>query len=333
MIISLESEQLQQLLKLTKSDVSIVAKDKIYLIAETEPKELTGNRVMITVEGNITKPGQTIISRTVLSNISKTGSLTINKNTIECGSRNIKFKDNSETLVPMNIGEKFLTIENKEFNKALDIDYAIAQDETRPILKSVFLDQNNFIALDGFRLALRKHEIISNLDGFEIVLPEELIKIYKKIKSKEDINIYIKDNFITLGIENIQISIRQIEGKYINYRSLLPKDHKLEVITDSKELLELLKSYKDIKLVTFDIKDNHVIVRAKNEEVEIEDKISADVKGEGFEIRFNIKYLIDCLKHYEDDVIFELSTAVSPMVVTNDEEKTDLLLPVRIMNK
>ncbi|MBE6089866.1 MAG: hypothetical protein E7206_17895 [Clostridium beijerinckii] len=329
MIINTTCEALQQLLKLTKSDVSVVAKDKIYLIAETEPKELSGNRVMIIADGEIVKPGQTIISRSVLNNMSKNGPITIDKNTIKCGTRIIKFKENFETLVPMDIGEKFLRIPNNEFEKALDIEYAVAQDETRPILKSVFIDQDNFVSLDGFRLAMRKHDIKTELNDFNIIIPSELINIYKKIKSKEDLNFYIKDNFITLEIEDIQISIRQIEGSYIRYNSLLPNEHKLEVITDSKELLELLKSYKDIKLVTFDIKDDHIAIRAKNEEMEIEDKISADVKGEGFEISFNIKYLIDSLKHYEDDVIFELNNAISPMVVTNDEEKIDLVLPVK----
>lgn len=334
MNIAMNCEPIQELLKLTKSDISVIAKDKIYLIAETEPKELIGNRVMITVDGEITTKGQTIISRTVLSNISKNGQLIIDKNTIKCGTRSIKFKDNFETLVPMEIGERFLTIPKAEFDKGIDVDYAIATDDTRPVLKGIFLDNYNFVALDGYRLAIREHNISANEDGFgpnsfEVLIPGELIKLYKKLKSNSDINIYVEDNFITLEIGDIQISVRKIEGVYIKYKSLLPQDHKLEVKVESQELLKLLQSYKDIKLVKFKLESNEITISAINEVMTIKDTLNCKMKGEPIEIAFNPKYLIDTLKHYKDSVIFELKNSTSPLVI-KDFEKYDLILPVRV---
>lgn len=334
MIAAFQCEPIQQLLKLTKGDVSIVAKDKIYLIAETEPKELTGNRVMITVDGNIEKPGQTIMSRKVLSNISKNGPLVIDKSTVKCGTRNIKFKENFETLVPMNIGEQFLTIPKDEFEKGIDVDYALATDDTRPVLKGIFIDQDNFVALDRYRLAIREHAIKANVDGlgpdnFEVLIPGELVKLYKKIKSNSDISVYVKDNFITLEVGDIQISVRAIEGNYIKYKSLLPQDHKLEVKVESQELLKLLQSYKDIKLVKLKFESDEITIKASNEVMSIEDKLNCKMKGEPIEIAFYIKYLIDTLKHYKDTVTLELTNGVSPLVI-KDLEKYDLVLPVRI---
>lgn len=329
MIAELTSEPIQELLKLTKGDISVIAKDKIYLIAETDPRMLTGDRVMIIVNAEVTKPGQTIIDRKVLANIPKKGALIIDKNNIRCGTRNIKFKENSLTLAPMNIGEKFLDIPKTEFEKVLDVEYAISQEPTRPILQGVFINQDSIVALDGYRLALRNHSIESNLDSFEVVIPGELIKLYKKIKSEENIKVYVKDNFITLEVGGIQISFRQIEGKYINYKSLLPNDHKLEVKVESQELLKLLQSYKDINLIKFKFKSDEIAIEASNEIMTIEDKFKCKMKGEPMKIAFNPKYLIDTLKHYKDAIMFEFMNPVSPLVI-RDFEKYDLILPVRI---
>lgn len=330
--VEITCEPIQQLLKLTKSDVSIIAKDKIYLIAEADPKELTGNRVMITVDGDIKEQGKTIISRDVLNNIPKAGELTINNNILKCGTRSVSFKENFETLEPIELNEKLLTIPKKEFEKGIDVEYAMAKDDVRPVLKGIFLDQDNFVAIDGCRVAIRKHYMVSQRSTQGVLIPGDLVKLYKKVKSNEEIHLYICDEFITLQVGNIQMSVKLIPGEYIKYKNILPQDHKLEVITDCKEFLEVLTSYKNIEVVKLAFDSDVINIEAKNEVMSIEDKISCEMKGENVEIAFNIKYLIDSLKHYKGDVIFELTNSVSPMIITDDENKTDLILPVRIVN-
>lgn len=328
MKVALDCEKIQQLLKLTKGNVSVIAKENIELIAEINPKEPTGNCAILTINEGIEEVGQTVIEREVLDNIPTVGELIIENNLIKCGSRKIEFNSNDKVLEVTSIGNKYITIPYEEFKKIVEIEYSLSSDETRPILKGILIDKNNFVALDGFRIAIRKHNI-QNIET-EIVIPGELIKFYKKLKNKEDINVYIEDSFTTLEVGNIRISVKSLEGDYIKYKSILPKEYRTTVEMDSKSLVDILKSYKDVKVIKLNFLKDKVEIEAKSSKITIKDEVECATNGELIEIAFNPKYLIDALKQYEGNVKIQLNNKVSPVSITKDY-KYDLVVPVRII--
>lgn len=326
MKVALDCEKVQQLLKLTKGNVSVIAKENIELIAEINPKEPTGNCAILTINEGIEEVGQTVIEREVLDNIPKVGELIIEDNLIKCGSRKIEFNSNDTVLEVTSIGNKYITIPYEEFKKIVEIEYSVSSDETRPILQGILIDKNNFVALDGFRIAIRKHNI--HMEN-EIVIPGELMKFYKKLKSKEDIYVYIDDNFTTLEVGDIKISIKSLEGDYIKYKSILPEGYRTTVEIESKSLVDILKSYKDVKVVKLNFLKDKVEIEAKSSKMTIKDEVECTTDGELIEIAFNPKYLIDALKQYEGNVRIQLNNKVSPVSITKDY-KYDLVVPVRI---
>jgi DNA polymerase III sliding clamp (beta) subunit (PCNA family) len=61
-------------------------------------------------------------------------------------------------------------------------------------------------------------------------------------------------------------------------------------------------------------------------EINAENKL----KDEEFIIAYNPKYMIDAMKQYKDNVEIRMTTRVSPLVVSEDAENLELILPIRI---
>ena len=80
------------------------------------------------------------------------------------------------------------------------------------------------VSIDGFRMALRRNYIESEILEFNVVIPgktlNEIIKILQPVD--EEITIYNSNNQILFDIGNCKVVSRLLEGKYLNYRSLTP---------------------------------------------------------------------------------------------------------------
>ena len=112
--------------------------------------------------------------------------------------------------------------------------FAIAQDEARPILQGILFEvknkQLNLVALDGYRLAVRS-ELLDIEDNIEVVIPgKALNEVSKILEDNNDIlKITFTNNHILFNVGNTKIISRLLDGKFVNYISLLPQEHKLSV--------------------------------------------------------------------------------------------------------
>ncbi|HAK43941.1 MAG TPA: hypothetical protein DCM59_16140 [Clostridium sp.] len=178
-------------------------------------------------------------------------------------------------------------------------------------------------------MAIRKSD---DLNIKETLLPSKLIKIYKKLKSKDDTVVILDNKYdIALNVGNVVIVVTKRIGNYIKYKSLIPNEFARQAEVNSKELLRLLKSYKNVKYVKLKFTKEDLIIIAENETLAIEDKLDCKFKGENLEIAFNYKYLMETIKHYDKNLIMKFNSSVQPVLIT-DEYKTDLVLPVIIKN-
>ena len=55
-----------------------------------------------------------------------------------------------------------MVFNKKEFKEAMEIITGTAKDEARPILQCLHFEKNNIVALDGYRLMIRKNSNILN---------------------------------------------------------------------------------------------------------------------------------------------------------------------------
>lgn len=223
--------------------------------------------------------------------------------------------------------------------------FSIAQDETRPILTGVLFEVKNhklnLVALDGYRVALRSENIESD-ENISAVIPGKTLNEVSKILEDDDIvtNITFTPNHILFNLGHTRIISRLLEGEFIKYDSIIPKEYKLKVtvkkydILNSIERASLMGKEGNTNLVKFDINDETLVITSNSQLGKAREEVPIILQGEDLKIAFNSRYLIDVFKIIdEEEVVMEFSSSISPCVIKNkqDDNCSYLLLPVRIL--
>lgn len=313
--------------------------------------------IQTSVDATIIEEGSIVIDAKIFGEIiRKLPNSTIKIETIENQLLKITCEKSVFDVVYMNTSEfpelpeinENLTIsvnQNILKNMIKGTSFAIAQDETRPILQGILFEVKNknlnLVALDGYRLAIR-NEFLDTDINMEVVIPGKTLNEVSKILEDVDdiVNITFTNNHILFNLEKTKIISRLLEGKFINYNSLLPQEHKLLVNINRQELqnaierASLMAKDGNTNLIKLDLQQDNLIITSNSQLGKVREEISIKLQGEDIQIAFNSKYLLDVLKNVEaDEVIMKMTSGISPCVIEekNNENAKYLVLPVRLM--
>lgn len=225
-----------------------------------------------------------------------------------------------------------------------EVSFAAAVDETRPILKGVYLDYKdnnlNLVALDGYRLAKKSIYMEEDKEINAVVDAKSLAEITRLMTDGELINVNVTSNYIIFKFENTIIASRLLEGNYVKYDSLLPTEFVINAKVDRAELLSSLEraslmSEHNNKLVKLILENNNLNVSAKSQLGKVVEDLNIEVDGDtSLTIAFNARYLMDSIKALSaTEINMRLSNSTSPCVIDgiDDESNKHLILPVRIV--
>jgi DNA polymerase-3 subunit beta len=221
---------------------------------------------------------------------------------------------------------------------------SIAQDETRPILTGVLFEVKedilSFVALDGYRLAIKSVNI-NNKNNISAVIPGKTLTEISKIlePSEELVKITFTPNHILFNLGNTKIISRLLDGDFINYRQILPDEYRMRVRANVGELMDcierasLLAREGRTNLITFDIKEDKLIITSNSQMGKVYEEVKINLEGDELKIRFNARYFLDVLRIIDsEEVYLEFSTNVSPCIIkkSDSDDYIYLVLPVRI---
>lgn len=224
--------------------------------------------------------------------------------------------------------------------------YAAAVDETKPILTGVLIEINkeylNMVGLDGYRLAVNKTQIDFNSEQYSVVVPAKTINDIAKILEDEEapVNILLSKNQILLENEKSRIIARLLEGEYLKYDQILPKDYKTRVkvgverLKQAVELASLMAREGGTNLVKLSIADNRIEITANAETGNVYEKVPCYIEGSALDIAFNARYILDAIKYIDEEEIYmDFNTNVSPCLIkpVQGDSFISLILPVRIV--
>lgn len=321
----LNSNDIHEVLKISKGDdVNIINN---YIVAnDFEDNSL----VQVIKKTNYDRnDGQTKIDKKVLKLVPEYTEVKITEDTILADTRKIEYALNNSVDEPIEVENYLTTIKSlDELKSLLTCKYAISKDLTRIALHGICIQENQFAACDGFRLAVREGDFKVEE---QVIISSELANRLNKIKKyKGEIKIYYNDRYVKFEVGDLSIIGTRIDGEFLEYDEVIPKEHTTRVEIETKDILDILKDYKKNKfeLIKFDFQEDKLIISSSNKIASVEDSINIKLQGEPLNIQFNVKYLIECLKNY-DVATLELSSRVSAMIIKEDN-KLDLVLPVRL---
>lgn len=333
----------------------------IYMEANKEGLTLIGSDMDVSietkVESDVIKEGSIVIDSKIFSEIirklpNSDVKIEISENdliqiTCEKSVFNLVFMNSSDYPALPNINED-LSVEvpqNLLKNMIKGTSFAIAQDEARPILQGILFEvknkELNLVALDGYRLAVRS-ELLDVDDNIEVVIPgKTLNEVSKILEDNTDIvKITFTNNHILFNINNTKIISRLLDGKFVNYISLLPQEYKLLVNVKKQELQQgierasLMAKDGNSNLIRLDVQEDTLVITSNSQLGKVREEVSINLQGNEVQIAFNSRYLLDVLKNMEEeDVVIEMTSSVSPCVIKgkNGNNAKYLVLPVRLV--
>lgn len=226
--------------------------------------------------------------------------------------------------------------------------FAVSTNESRPIhtgsLFEVEEDDLTVVSVDGYRLALRKEKIESSKRGerFSFVVPGAALSEVEKIcGDSEEMACVIQGNrHIMFQIGDTMLVSRRLEGEFLAYRNAIPKNNTIKVEGETKALLasidrvSLIISDKLKSPLRCKFGDGVLDITTKTAIGDAADQCPIQGSGNGLEIGFNNKYLMDALKAAPaDKVRLEMTTGVAPCVIFPSEGEENfiyMVLPVRL---
>ncbi|EQK49595.1 MULTISPECIES: DNA polymerase III subunit beta [Paraclostridium] len=223
--------------------------------------------------------------------------------------------------------------------------FAISQDQTKPILMGELLEivggNISLVAIDGYRLAVRSSEIDNMSNNTKVIIPGKTLHDVNGLLSSEDdaIQLGFDEKNAIFIINETKIITRLLDGEFIDYKKLLPREYGVRAKVNTKELLNsierasLLSQSEKNNLIKLSIRDNSIAITSNTEKGNVYEEVSIELEGDYLDIAFNSRYFLDALKVIDSEEIFiEFTTNVNPCIIkpVDGTKYTYLLLPVRI---
>ena len=225
--------------------------------------------------------------------------------------------------------------------------FAVSDNESRPVHTGALFEITDkgltMVAVDGFRLAVRR-EPLEKVDGgaFSFVAPGSALNEVKGIcaDSEDPASVTLGKRHILFEVGDTELICRRLEGEFLDYKNAIPRKNPISVTADTKALID---SIDRVSVVISDklkspvrciFDHDKVFLSAKTGNGEAKDVCHISGDGQGLEIGFNNRYLMEALRYAPADTVkIELNTGVSPaIIVPTDGEENFLymVLPVRL---
>ena len=223
--------------------------------------------------------------------------------------------------------------------------FAVANVEgTRPVLMGINIsaEEGNlkFVAIDGYRLAIRKMKV-EGLSNFNIIINGGMLnEVIRLIADRnEEIPISIGSKMISFNIEGYNIICRLIEGDFVNYERTIPASHKQKITVMVSDILSILDR---ISLLISDSFSTPIRCIVNEENINFSCATSVgkaneiyevDLEGEPFEIGLSSRYLTEALKAVDDDMVrikFDNSKQGVVIEPLNGDDYMYMIMPMRL---
>ena len=227
--------------------------------------------------------------------------------------------------------------------------FAVAGNDAKPVHTGSLFDLEegklNLVSVDGYRLAMRS-EAVDTTQQMRFIVPGkvlgEMVKLLKDDR-EENVSLTVSKRHILFDVGPYLMVSRLLEGEFLDYKTSLPQGCQSVVSLSTREMIDgverasLLISDRLRSPLRINFgEDGLVSIACSTPLGKSFDQVNASkMEGEGFEMGFNNKYMLDALKAADsDEVRIELSGPLSPIKILppEGEDFLFLVLPVRLKN-
>lgn len=338
------------------SGIHILTKD-----AQIEIQAMDLNMaISCTIAADIAEQGEIVVSAkhfSELINKLPSETVTISKNetnkTIKVTSGQSEYQlllmnEEDYPKFPTFTGNQNITIEDTLLKELIKKTiFSCSTDEARPLFTGILVEvadgKITFVGTNTHRLAIKSMPYAETVPMSMIIPSKVLMEIARNLTSdiKQNVIISLLNNQIMVIIDNVVIVSRLIEGKFPDYKRVIPPKFATTSKVNIKELagavarVALFSTDGDYSIIKMSVDANELTITSSSPDVGTgREVIACQTEGEKLNVAFNSKYILDILKNLEaEEAVLSMNTSLSPVCVTCEQEPdyTYIVTPVRVV--
>ncbi|MFL5885994.1 MAG: DNA polymerase III subunit beta [Thermoleophilaceae bacterium] len=222
-----------------------------------------------------------------------------------------------------------------------------SRDETRPHLTGVLVTASGqelrMVATDSYRLSVKETPLEGALEGaLEANVPARTLQELSRIAitdAEGEIGVAALEHQVIFQLGDVTLSSRLVEGRFPNYKQLLPETFEHELRMNGPELLEVVRRISLLAQKNAPLRlrfaEGELTVSAQTPDIgEASEALPVPFKGEALEIGFNPEFFRDGLESAESaDLVLKLISPLRPGLIESGEEGSGfvyLVMPIRL---
>lgn len=254
----------------------------------------------------------------------------------------------------MNIDDSshsFLLSGNDLLYGVRQVQFCSANDELRPTMNGVYFDidleKTSYVGTDGSRLAMVELPAsYTRKERAGFILPSKFAKLLSNLVPEDCLELEVKVNRtnVQFDFDSYRLVCRMIEGRYPNYRAVIPQNQSKRVVLKRNDLLAALKRVSvfcniSSSLVVLKFDKSSLLITAHDFDFSksAEETVILQDGCEAIEIGFKSGFLIELVNSIpSEDISISMTDPSRAAVLSRcDEEErslTYLLMPMSINN-
>jgi len=243
-----------------------------------------------------------------------------------------------------------INLDRKNFLSLLNkTKISMSNDETRHYLNGIYIHSTvsnktsylTGVATDSHRLSSSSIPV-ENLDNFKsFILPKKTVFQLCNLLQENEKKIFLNigDTKIQFKIGNSKIISKMIDGKFPDYRKVVPKNNNKTLLVNAENFIH---SIERVTTVSIDRKEGVKLTLGKDymqlfvnssSSGEGKEVLKVNYNSEDLTISFNARYLLDIASEIEDEkLMMNLNDSVSPVLIQDklDKQSYFVIMPMKI---
>jgi DNA polymerase III subunit beta len=225
-------------------------------------------------------------------------------------------------------------------------NFAVSREDIRPVLTGAQVEitatSASVFATDGYRIAHASIEgELGGTGDTTVILPgRALSELGRLLNDSEDpVTVAVGANQVRLDFAGIEFTTRVIAGTFPNCRAVVPKEYRATITAETADFLNAcdrasLVAREGAQMIMLRLEEGRVRVNSQTPEIgSVQEEVMANTSGEGLEVAFSARYLIEALRTIDtEQFILEVSGPASPARLrpVGRDDAFHIILPIRL---
>lgn len=226
---------------------------------------------------------------------------------------------------------------------------AVSTDLSRPAFNGILFNaaDNNLelVAIDGFRLAISRHEYDERMnkpaENFKLLIPGKALKMLQPMLGADELlTIKVDSKQVEFNLGDVKLISRLLTNAFMKYENLLKNDGDTNIVINRSQFLAglermlLIMNVSDRRLpIRLQSKDENIMsIDVVSEKGQAHEDIAISATGKDIDIDYNPTYFTEALRVIEDETIqINFSGSLGPCIIKplSGDEYEFLILPLR----